>query len=92
MEQEPIRIVIMYEEQPIVHVAERGEPSLAEKVQETGKSITTGARSAWERVPEEEIRAATHTGVQVSRRGAARGLRWLSHCLATLAERLRPQD
>lgn len=88
MENETIDIVIMDEDAPVVHVSER-KPALGYTVAETGRGVADAAQAAWERLPREELQIAAKAGARVSRRGAARGLRWLSQRLEAWAVRLR---
>ncbi len=88
MDMEPIDIVIIDEEEPVVHVAERQQATLAETATETGRAVARGAQAGWERLPREQMKTAARAGAAVSRSGAVRGLRWLSARLADLAERL----
>jgi hypothetical protein len=85
---EPIDIVIMEEEEPVVHVAERQPPALVERATATGRAVARGAQAGWERLPREQMKAAAEAGAVASRHGAVRGLRWLSARLSDLAERL----
>ncbi|NLF66909.1 MAG: hypothetical protein GX579_20165 [Chloroflexi bacterium] len=89
MENETIDIVIMDEDEPVVHVAERKPAALRNTVAETGRGVAEAAQTAWERLPREELQTAARAGARVSRRGAARGLRWLSKRLEAWAARLR---
>jgi hypothetical protein len=85
---EPIDIVIIDEEEPVVHVAERQSASLAETATETSRAVARSAQAGWERLPREQMKTAAQAGAAASRSGAVRGLRWLSSRLAELAERL----
>ena len=89
MENETIDIVIIDEEPPVVHVAERKPAALRNTVADTGRGVADAAQAAWERLPREEVQTAAKAGARVSRRGAARGLRWLSRRLEAWAARLR---
>lgn len=89
MEDETIDIVIMDEDMPVVHVAERKPAALRNTVAGTGRGVADAAQAAWERLPREELQTAAQAGARVSRRGAARGLRWLSQRLEAWASRLR---
>ncbi len=89
MDNETIDIVIRDEDEPIVHVAERKPAALSNTVAQTGRGVADAAQTAWERLPREELQAAARVGARASRRGAARGLRWLSQRLEAWAARLR---
>lgn len=85
---EPIDIVIIDEEEPVVHVAERKPASLAATATETSRAVARNAQAGWERLPREQMKTAAKAGAAASRIGAVRGLRWLSARLDELAERL----
>lgn len=89
MKDETIDIVIMDEDIPAVHVAERKPAALRNTAAGTGRGVAEAAQTAWERLPRQELQTAARAGVRVSRRGAAHGLRWLSKRLEVWAARLR---
>jgi hypothetical protein len=89
MQQEEIEIKIIDDERPVVHIAERQPATVGTTVAETGRGVVSGARTAWDQLPRRELRTAAKVGARVSRRGTARGLRWLSARLGALADRLR---
>lgn len=82
---EPIEIIIMEEEEPVVHVAERQPPTLVTAATETSRGIARGARAGWRRLPRRQVEAVT-------RRGVTSSLRWLSRRLGELAARFSADE
>ena len=95
-EQEPIKIEIPVEEEEVVYVSEGQARDLSQRLEEGARKTAARAREVWESEQRRQVkRVATKSarrGVRASRRGLARGLEWLSRCMAGLAERFTPVE
>jgi hypothetical protein len=95
-EQEPIKIEIPVEEEPVVMLPERQRAATGERLAAGMERMTARARAAWEsekrEQAQEQLEAGLRRGARSSQTGVARGLRWLSRQLACLAERFTPAE
>jgi hypothetical protein len=95
-EQEPIKIEIPVEEEPVILVPERERAAAGERLAAGVERMTDRARAAWEsekrEQAQERLEAGLRHGARSSQKGVVRGLRWLSQQLACLAARLTPVE